>query len=890
MPDKIKNHARSQPIKLAGKSTIAAEKKIDESRLDEEINSIVKKGISRGTRSQPLRRQFKLTTLPRKDVMAELREKLAQRQRIIEDSTKEVTVEQMIVPKEDKRQKLTSQVLKETEKYVETIPRLVSTDTATTRSRPMQASDRCGATCGTLLCFGDSDVSKPLRLKWKRGDFLTVNEALLVLDDSDDWDGASTMASMKGPSFSVEELSAALASRKSLPKDSPVNTESGPIAKQQSACPTGPDHSKSSSDIGVAIFNASSPNAQDRKHYSVSKEDDGGASLAYSNATEDGGEPKILKSSSDDSSMVPLRHGERERSNNSIPRIHVDETVVDDSPGHNMIRASSDELVIALSLSQDSNDSIPIPQRMKSQQGIFVALDDATTQELTDGNTSIWHSSGNMASRSNDEHQEELLAKIQEFQHRKQAQSLTGNDDSNESSTPLVNESATARNIHRRPIRAEVDLPRASKKIAQAYIDALSKKFEGNTIALMKPRIPSSGTPPSDTMVLTTDRSDEMIPAAPTKSKKGNERTKKVVQKPSDPKPEILGLDVRPAPTLADHKSYESRSTARESNGEVYDLVERIDNVVQRLIEVGKIDPSGSSFEGSELEQRTTRSNTQELLQNLAILRARRSSGASSKHDPALSVSSSLVPGVGSSSVPKSLTIPTTTTVSATYKPRPSPRVETKSLQDLRARRDQAAMAVRMSAQRLSGLSKDYSENTNILQETPTPHPPAFQGRSFSSVKLNGPPRPESFSAWVPSRILSATPRKPEKDSFSTIETKSIIERVAVEDRRGSLHFPISLPDALSSDLGDWEQEQLQELPVLLQTTFSGTHAPVGLMDDDYWDKEPDNALEGSDEETENSFSDDDETTDYGSDDDSERLLRIESMIHELRAKRLLRF
>lgn len=799
LPDKIKEHAKSEPI-VADK---IAEVSSDESETDEEGNSIVKKGKGTiGRYQRPPRASF-----PEKTVMQELREKLVRRKMGPHTQKLRGKFENTTPIKIERRKKLTSQVLKETETAIEVIPRLVSTDTGSARS----VDSNWGAdNCGTMLvwCGGEeTEVPKPLRIEWQHGDFLTVDEAL-------------KLASTQGPRFAA----------------------GGSDEKDLS--------------------------------FAVSSDSDDGSSMSYSMASDDG-------------SMVPLRHGERETTNSAPPIIQTEARSSKPAPPspeeftrlHRISPAKRQPaeptcaLNLALSLSGDSENLIPGPPGPTASTRSKVAT---STQELPMPNKASTPKNptpAHLVPTSDGSHKQELLAKIEEFQRKRETRVSTMGEQS-------------PRSTRKTAFRQSVELPKASKKIAQVYVDALYKKFEQvdkepkSTMrlqAVVGPGIRS----------VATDVSDDGIPVP------GMWKNRAAVCT-TNYNPNVSNI-------LCHGGAGDTTVSGDAAIGfgtNVDDLVSRMENVVQGLIQSGKIDLQAALTAASSPRQQILRSNTEELLHNLAILRARR--GGSRGESPAPSATNRSVQTTHTDAavVTPGNAVGIPIHLTANQKSHVVQREESKSIQMLRAKRDQAAVAVRNSAKRLSGWSSDYSsqptttseEHTlNTLQERPHQ---SNMGRSFSSARLAGPPRPECYTKVQPGAANMTPPRVVQH--LNKPPTQPRITRLEHEDRlgppvqRASSSSPMLMLS--SSDpaacLRSWEQEQLKELPVLLQATFSGNNHGQGISDDDDDEETEDpyhhmGATYGTDEET------DGETTDYGSDDDTARLDRIEHMIQELRARKM---
>lgn len=265
----------------------------------------------------------------------------------------------------------------------------------------------------------------------------------------------------------------------------------------------------------------------------------------------------------------------------------------------------------------------------------------------------------------------------------------------------------------------------------------------------------------------------------------------------------------------------------KANKNEMDDLVSKIDVVIQRLIESGKL-PDGNVAGSGDLQQRN---NTAELLQNLAILRARRSSGAVS-HQPQQMQQPST-----SLSSPKYATTPTLKKLTKTERPEPfvdqsnqqdvkisepvkqespgkpsnnSAPVGLSNLARIRARRDEAAMCIKIQTQKLAGLQTDDFPSSFQVSSFPglqafDSRPSALAGDSSRSRSRprGGPPRPEDGPAPRPMTPNVSSPNRFERqrDVFSHLSSTrdpSIMRSISVDD---SADTPLLLQRAAPSTM-----------------------------------------------------------------------------------------
>lgn len=906
-----------------------------------------------------------------------------------------------------KGKKVTSQVIKAHDNGVEAIPTLISADTESVQSHQIGSIRRntCGVpNCGSFIPFLEKEVQQPkfpVRVNWNANEFLTVNEALIALDEKEEWECVSTLASTKDASVDVNknrfQTNQFATNQESLNRNGPksnaqysgnVPSQSSPVpqeiqAKQASMVKpyiqTAPG---STSMEAVArqreVTLAISSDSEERRQKANVPNDDDGASLAYSLFTEDGKEilekmlqdkiagaredeenedDKLSPSDSDDSSMVPLRHGQRENvkrppSSNgerSFPSGGAVDSLATKNNDDKEFEGQVEELAAVLSLSDESIDLIAKPE-----QQVMGHQRSSSSQSAVKVNR--------FASNS-DDHQVELFAKIEEFQRRR-AQGLTNSDRSMDRSV------GSARNVKQLPPPPTVELPKASKKIAQAYVDALSKKLgqshpTQNTDDSNESDLPNVQPPVNalfDAMSVTTAGDTSKVPrphedkmvrkenlaseaSVPTSvvapSLQGsNQRLSKAERE----RQRVLSLLSEICQGQKEGDTIATVSTSTERKVDVEDLVSRIDGVVQRLVMSGKLGTTAKS----PLEQRTLQNNTAELLQNLAILRARKASGWSERNSPRTPTSEASVSLDSTTfSVPTTIPLeglirpgshttmqrqgqqqqhqPETKTLPLSNLPQASDAIlntssrqsgsfsfDNVNLANLRARRDQAAKAVRERAQRLSDWStredvvvlmdeKPILVESRLFENTASP---VIESRpsSASSAKRNGPPRPEVLSSkkGVPKQSADPIVRSSYHRESMGFSRASSLGMTTIESSgavsQGSFGLGVSR-DALEGfgvDMVLWEEDQLRQLPTILGTESGGDKDVMKLIERASYETDGDSREEDDDEDDDEEDDDDDDDfdstyddeTEYASDDDSERLARIESMIRELRARR----
>lgn len=397
------------------------------------------------------------------------------------------------------------------------------------------------------------------------------------------------------------------------------------------------------------------------------------------------------------------------------------------------------------------------------------------------------------------------------------------------------------------------------------------------------------------------------------------------------------------------------------------DLVSRIDGVVHRLIKSGKLEIKSTTKDEPGLEQRTLRNNTTELLKNLAILKGRRLHEESmiqrnpeARRRPSLGVSvgtcgsqsdfSSSAGGfvpcrTGPAPCPERQARSRTKSLSPSQRrlivrsrartESPISRKESNNITALRARRNQAALAIQKETQRLVSMSFDEREHQDAarkgLTEDPKkrqqeidrlprktilfhPHSPnkrlvgdfgrqeviisqGFTGNEDLGVlnhqllhtqplllldqrslsKAKGPPKPENFGFRPAEKDENETHRvgrngKEISSHLTGVPTSGVRIRQETE-KEGTT---VSTKSCLKSKCEDLlHVEEMRDCE-----TTELRKLPI-ILDS------PKNNHVGIGLNGHTSFDTaSDDETDCFSDDDSERLGRIENMIQELRARR----
>jgi hypothetical protein len=787
VPDRIRDHAKSQPIKADITEDLSLNLSEVSESSDEEAARIIKIKTN-----QP--GPFKLaTTLPRRDFMARLREQHANRSAKaaaaevkMEDPNREVEEKSPNV----RRRKLMFQVVQETDAAVETIPHVISTDTLSTRSTvPRDA--KCDLFMG---CFQEKHRIKPppLRLNWKHDDLISLEDAIKVVSKPDKRNTKGRIAAWNLPtvvnSFGQEVIDLAT---------------------------SGDFELRSTSD---------NDSDEEENNYGEGENDD----------------------DSDAESMVPVKHGKREK--------------VEPSRMDTRERSTAD-CESALDRNDESSDLIMVGSDIAVKTaGIPRGLRN-TTEEGEESKAKSRSDHSQVIPQFNEAHQKELKSKIEEFRQRKQGMPATP--------ISLVGSSSAGAN---QPM--PVSLPKASKKVAQAYIDALIKKYvdesgEGPGEIVVEPREPQESPQPKNAVItsnsgMTLDPAQHTV-SGPRQDPGGSTSARHVVK--SQTELEGLGSDVRhAAKSQAELNRMSSLNTTTKTPEEPFDLdvfVSRIDSVVNHLVSSGKLSQqSGQSF-GSDVEQRTLGDISAELIQNLAILRARQTAGGTITRTKSTSTGMSF--GTSTSDKPSGavpdavMPIDMPSIVSDTKSGRQSGR----SIQELRGKRDRAAIAVREGAKRLMGWSMDTTEESS---------------------------RREGIRNWDQSRSSRSQSEPPAlKISYEPpVESNEV--PLLSHEQRDDVHEVLeeSFGEPTRSALA--AQEQVHELfPVPMQLGFSMIRAQGGR---DNYSVDPSGCYTESDFEvstlgTENFLHNDLSTMGEDSAADEEKqFARIESMIRGLQANR----
>jgi hypothetical protein len=222
-----------------------------------------------------------------------------------------------------------------------------------------------------------------------------------------------------------------------------------------------------------------------------------------------------------------------------------------------------------------------------------------------------------------------------------------------------------------------------------------------------------------------------------------------------------------------------TNATSSDSSVDVDNLVSRIDNVVHRLIQSGKLDLNNDRDYQSNLHQRTLRNNTAELLENLAILRAR--------------------PVPGRQSPSESTRTPS---------PSPSPRTEEQQKRGPQQQRQQ-----QQARQPQDRLPQKHVRHQPRSPRQGVPQKPNLQVRSPAASA-----EPSAFNCAVPERGPVVPPQR--KPSFSA--------RVKGPPKPEDFRPP-------SRNKNNKEQAGVDKLPIILNSTTS-TSQHLDISDNSYAD------------------------------------------------------
>ena len=336
-------------------------------------------------------------------------------------------------------------------------------------------------------------------------------------------------------------------------------------------------------------------------------------------------------------------------------------------------------------------------------------------------------------------HIRELEAKIKESYDRRKK-----NAPESESTAPSegVSSSATRNKSSGNNSKPLIppDAPVASKKVAVNYINAIAKYFQ----------------PPSE-------HATEYVKAISKGENKASTTNKISVETP-----EFTNKMVMSAAQQVASSNLGGFGTGTKV--EMDSLVSKIDGVIQKLIESGKL-PSGNDSEGDDLQKR----NTAELLKNLAILRSRRAISSAPhpieqnhEKDDTKNLQSNHEDSENSKKSRK-IRDDDTADIKSTTTPREDDATAIKSsdnsrLAAIRAKRDEAALRIKEKTERLSDMHALKEEKGLVpsLMSFPTfcaPHSAqSVSSRSSSSVaetvrssRSHGcPPRPEDANSPSP--------------------------------------------------------------------------------------------------------------------------------------------
>ena len=637
VPDRIREHAKSQPIK----ADICEELSLnlsEVSSLQGEVRTFQVKQKKQAIRQQ---RPFKLaTTSPRRDFMSELRERLAERSAKANGTAVDIT-ERKGGEKESEpielRRKLMFHVGHETGTVVETIPVEFSRDrlrrsTPVTNSKPA----RCNVFMGCLEEKpGIKSTSGQSTLK--HGEFQTMEDANKALSDCEGRHGDAAMPAIPSLVKSVGEevINPAVSGQFESSRTSPIDV----IVEEES-------------------------------------------------------EEKEGDEESDAESMVALKHGKREK---------VEAPMEPQEAARTQDRLATERQEEAWGLVMIGSD--------------VAVKDDAITGSPNKTSAEkkpqliVRHYPSETTRQFDEAHQKELRSRIKEFQERK----LGG------AATPISLVGSSLAGSRQRPL---VNLPKASRKIAQGYVDALTKKLveesggnpDLNVIEVAEPQDPphealkkGPGTTMAknsivDSKILGTTNGSKVTVARPRLEPLGTAS----VRQDESGQADIINLtsDVM----LVTPKS-------QEVAVDIDCIVSQIDKALHQLVVSGTLDSKSELRPRSDEERRTLSQISAELLHNLAVLRAQQSFGGGSKTP----IKSSRGQSFGAAAEPTEVSEPyddkpitaghgplvrsgTSSEVSRAESTTQSGR----SIQELRAKRDRAVIAIRDTARRLSG----WSENT----------------------------------------------------------------------------------------------------------------------------------------------------------------------------------
>jgi hypothetical protein len=818
VPERIREHAKSQPIKTDMCEDVSLNLSVvSESSDDTDENPINKK--ERKVMPQPRLCNI-ATALPRRYIPNNRRERRVDpsknTDKMVDSDETDFELEEKM-PKVGRR-KLTFQVVQETDDFIETIPHVVSAGTLGTLSA-VQKPAKCRA-FGQCSNETQRNRSPQVRLNLERNDLMSIDDAKESFLERKGRNGEESRTDLSFPihvnSFGEEVINITL-----------------------------------SREFEFRSINDRFTN-EEQKDDQVSDIDDG--------------------DDSDAESMVPLKHGIREKL----------ATLSREKPQEG--RANVSRSVLAAS---DESSAL-----------VWVASDKGTLSKDLSENTPAEHETKPTVLNSQlnslhfvpdyDElHRQELKLKIKEFQQRKQGAQ----------ETPITLIGSSIAGSSRPPA---VQLPKASRKIAQAYVDALKRKYteeSGDSPAakvvtssnqydsqqgdVKKPIVTVPVTNALfDSMTVTTlgysttgttvGTSGETVSRLPPVDPVGTVASSRDVDDvEADFKRESFDV-CKAFESEPESKTTTSISSMKEEVPvDVDGIVCRIDSMMQKLVDSGKL----TSMDGGSEEKAKVREDTAELLQNLAVLRARErvgGSNASRSHRGTsfgTEVSTSTLDDSKTAQSAPGESIRTVSVFSGTN----SQVVQSyRNIQELRERRDRAALIVRDTSRRLTDWAKDSTQPNserkyNTEQNSELGRTVHISDQSSRSESQRGP--------HVHGR------------SFEQLMSSNKIVMSKHEHKVG-LTKEFSTEPSISVVTSDWEREQLEELPVLLMPSFSAVHeggrhnvsaAPSGECHESAFDIGT-NGLVTTDVST---LGDD-----SAFDDELQQIARIERMIQHIRANR----
>ena len=748
VPDRIKEHAKSQPIKADTCEELSLNLS-EVSSLQGDVRASHEKRKKQAIQQQ---RPFKMAmSSPRHDFMFELRERLAERAAKSDPTTLRITGrrdEVKAIGPVGPRQKLKSHVAHDNDTGVETIPVFVSTDSLRTHKASAYSNHTsCNDFMGCLE--GKTGIKNPPgRLNRQHSELMVVKDAKKTLADCKGQHGDRAFTSQ---GFQAE-----------------VNS------------------------LGAEVINLA-----DSGQFELSPIDPVAAIVGEkSDETEDDNE-------SDVESMVPLKHGKREKvvslmETREASITHRESTMESKEESSGLMMVSSDVAV---------EDEAITSSPSKTAAGEESRLIPRSFPPLT--------------MRQFDEaHQKELRFRIKQFQERR----LGG------SATPISLVGSSLAGSSQRP---PVNLPTASRKIAQGYVDALTKKFveesggypNYNSVVTLKPQEPSQEAikPMPDWKMPTNSIVDSPILAIASSSSGAVTR----------PRLEPMGAtsvcqDEKGRSDM-ENMSADVLVANTKNQGTLVDI-DGIVSQIDRLVASGRLHSKTDQCQSSDEERRTLSQISAELLQNLAVLRTQQSFGGGGR----FSTSSPRRMSFGTASDPpevsksyfhKSATDEHDPLVSSCdVSGAKSASQSGRSIQELRAKRDRAVITIRDTARRLSGWSKDPAKESSQS---------ATMGPRNQSRDLDSKSEPSEPLARISSELLSHEQRDEVKETV-TIPSLSdeCLYRVPVPSQlKFNAGRIVGGRDSISSDpSGDYTAVSAFDVSTLGTDNFIHLNADVSTL------------------------------------------------------------